>query len=130
LLTRSTFAAVSKYTLIAYWLTLAIATHIPPTSDLPSIETSDKLLHALAYMVLAFLLVAAWELSVGRLNGRHLTAAWLAVVVWAAIDEITQIPVRRVADFWDWVADATGAAIGILLFIIVRRLVECRDRST
>jgi VanZ family protein len=128
-LTRTKLAKFTKTALAVYWLALVLATHLPPSADVPAIETSDKLLHGLAYMILGFLVVAAWELSVGRLNGRHLVVAWLAVVAWAAMDEITQIPVGREGDFWDWTADATGAAIGILLFVVVRRLVERRDRS-
>jgi VanZ family protein len=122
-LTRTHLARLTKIALAVYWLALVVATHIPPSTNLPSVETSDKLLHGVAYMILAFLLAAAWELSVGRLNGRHLVVAWLAVIAWAAIDEITQIPVGRVADFWDWMADAGGVAIGILLFVGVRRLI-------
>jgi VanZ family protein len=128
-LIRSKPATLARIVLAAYWLALIAATHVPATSDLRPLDTSDKILHALAYMVLALLLAGAWELSVGRLNGRHLGAAWLAVVAYAAIDEITQIPFGRECDFWDWVADAGGAAIGILLFIVVRRLVERRGQS-
>jgi len=129
-LTRNKLATLSKFTLVAFWLALVTATHIPPSENLASIETSDKLLHASAYMILAFLLVAAWELNAGRLNARHLFVAWLAVVVWAAIDEITQIPVGRDGDFWDWTADASGAAVGILLFVYARRMIERYTNST
>jgi VanZ family protein len=80
-------------------------------------------------LILAFLLVASWELNSGRLNARHLTFAWIAVAVWAAIDELTQIPVGRVADFWDWLADVAGAAAGILLFVAVRQFIERRNAS-
>lgn len=128
-LTRTKLATISKYSLAAFWLVLVTATHVPLMAELPPIETSDKVLHASAYLILAFLLASAWELNAGRLNARHLTVAWLAVIVWAAIDEITQIPVGRDADFWDWLADASGAAVGIVLFVVVRRMMERRTES-
>lgn len=129
-MTRSKLATIGKFALAAFWLALVTATHIPPLGSLSSIETSDKLLHASAYLILAFLVAAVWELNAGRLNGRHLAVAWVAVIAWGAIDEITQIPVGRDGDFWDWTADASGAAVGILLFVVLRWLLEGRAGST
>lgn len=125
-MTIDRLATISKWALTVYWLALFTATHLPVQSNLPPIRHTDKVVHALAYAILALLLTTAWELSAGRLNSRHLAFAWIALVVWAAIDELTQIPVGRVADFWDWTADAAGAAAGILLFVAARRLIERR----
>jgi VanZ family protein len=44
------------------------------------------------------------------------------VAILGAIDELTQIPVGRDCSFWDWTADISGAAAGLLLFVGVRRL--------
>jgi hypothetical protein len=45
-----------------------------------------------------------------------------------ALDEITQIPVHRDCDFWDWTADSCGAAAGVLLYVLLRKFVGERIR--
>jgi VanZ family protein len=105
----------------AYLLALFTGTHLPPeVGSLPG-DQSDKLLHFAAYAGLAWLLGMAWESSTGRLNGRHLWFAWLAITGFAAVDEVTQLLVHRDADPLDWLADAAGAAVGLGVFLLVRR---------
>lgn len=105
---------------------LFAATHVPVDVETIAPESSDKLIHTLAYAGLTLLLATTWELSVGRLNARHLTLAWLVVALYAVFDEITQNLVGRVCDVRDWLADATGAAIGLLLFVALRRALAHR----
>jgi VanZ family protein len=105
-----------------YLLALFTGTHLPmEVVSLPG-DQSDKLVHFAAYAGLAWLLAMAWESSTGRLNGRHLWFAWLAIVGFAAIDEVTQLFVHRDADPLDWLADAVGAAVGLWVFLLVRRV--------
>ena len=122
-MSRSTLATLSKMALALYWLALFTATHWLVTPKLGPVDVNDKIEHALAYAILAFLIATTWELAVGRLNGRHLGLVWLGVVVYGALDELTQILVGRDCSFWDWAADGLGAAIGILIFVALRRLI-------
>jgi VanZ family protein len=73
--------------------------------------------------LLAFGIALTWQLGSGILNSRHLWIVWIIAIVYGAADEITQIPVHRDCDFWDWTADACGAATGVLLFVLLRRSV-------
>jgi VanZ family protein len=107
------------------WLTLFIATHLPAgTPGLPG-EGIDKLTHLAAFAVLSAIFAATWEFSSGRLTWRHLLWAWLIITAYGAFDEWTQDFVGRNTSAADWLADATGAALGLFVFIAVRRtLVE------
>lgn len=114
-------APIWRLLLAGYWLTLIVATHWPPTfGPLPG-QQSDKLAHLAVYASLAWLLAMAWQHSAGRLNGRHLRFAWLAVASFAAVDEFTQPFVNRVASENDWLADAAGAAAGLWIFWLWNR---------
>lgn len=106
-----------------YWLLIFTGTHLPPTTSfLPYAEHNvDKVYHFTAYAILAGLLATVWQLSSGVLTARHLRWTWIAVVIYGALDEITQIPVSRDCDFWDWTADAIGAAAGLFAFVWLRR---------
>jgi len=132
-LTPAKWKTVCQVALVWFWVMMVIGTHLPPTSPfLPNeAHNLDKLFHASSYAVLAALLATTWELSAGTLNTGHLVWVWIAVVTWAAIDEITQIAFNRDCSFWDWTADATGAAIGLVVFAYVRRkIIEKRKSAT
>jgi VanZ family protein len=117
---------VWRVLLAGYWLTLLVATHLPTqVAGLPR-NQADKLIHFVAYAVLAWLLATAWQASVGRLNARHLKFAWLVVVLYGAIDEITQPLVGRTLSVADWLADAAGAAVGLIVFRVTSRVFEAK----
>jgi VanZ family protein len=126
---RSTVATLSKFALGLFWLALFIGTHVPPSTDLLPMPTNDKLAHLAAYLLLALLLATVWQLAGGILNGRHLVFAWLAILAYGAFDEVTQIPIGRDCNLGDWTADACGAAVGLLLFVGLRGIVEKRLRA-
>lgn len=93
-------------------------THLPGSS-LPSISTSDKLLHALAYTGLSFLL--AWALP--TLGNRLIHVTWAAVIAFAygCMDEFTQLFVpSRSCDIWDLAADCVGIALGLTSYLLLR----------
>jgi len=123
---RSTLATLCKIVLSLYWLALFAATHIPPTWRMIPREVNDKLEHFSGFMLLAFLVAVTWQLSAGILTSRHLWIVWFVLLAYVALDEITQIPVHRDCDYRDWIVDATGAAAGILLFVVLRRFVDTR----
>jgi len=80
--------------------------------DIPKLTTNfDKILHAGAYMVMAFLLY----LSINKSGIRNniFTAAFLCAVLYGMTDEIHQYFVPgRDASVGDLIADAIGALIG------------------
>jgi hypothetical protein len=123
---RSRITLVCKLAFGLFWIVLFVGTHIPISEDMLPLVGGDKVLHFGAYLVLSLLLVIAWHLAGGILTRRHLVIAWIAVLAYAAFDEITQILVGRDCDIKDWLADAAGAAIGILLFVALRKLLAER----
>ena len=125
-LRRSTITILSKLGLAIYWLIIFTGTHIPPSDLTVPVEANDKVLHFTAYFLLAFGIALCWQLGAGILNSRHLWIVWFVAIAYGAADEITQIPVHRDCDFWDWTADACGAAAGVLLFIVLRHFLGNR----
>src|SRR4029079_5316910 len=112
---RSKFKTLSQIALVCFFVIMVVGTHLPPNSPLlpPEVNNLDKVYHCSAYGILALFLATTWQLAAGTLMARHLCWAWLGLVVWAAIDELTQIPVNRDCNIWDWTADAVGAALGL-----------------
>lgn len=100
-----------------YWLAAFSGTHLP-NSALPMTTWGDKAEHFTAYGGLGFLL-SIW-IAFGKPNVRHPSIIALAVALtYGAIDEITQPIVYRVCDFGDWIADAIGSSLGVLLGTLV-----------
>jgi VanZ family protein len=111
----------SQTALGVYWTALLVATHLPVDAPFVPGSTFDKLYHVLAYAVLSLLLATVWQLAGGHLMRRQLVLVWLAVVLYGAVDEITQMWVGREASLLDWLADGAGAACGIVAFVWLRR---------
>jgi len=106
--------------LAVYWLALFVATHLPKESPIVPTDQRDKLMHFTAFALLALLLATTWQLAAGYLTIHHLRWAWIVLVLYAALDEWTQSFVGRETSFYDWLADAAGAAAGLALFVWVR----------
>jgi len=98
-------------------------------SDLPGMDViplfpgQDKVLHAIIFGVLGFLVLGAMQ---ARARGYNPTQVWTAVVLTAfygMLDEFHQTFVPgRTADTWDVVADVSGAMMGIyVLYFLTRR---------
>ncbi len=102
-----------------YWLLLFIATHIPPNRMMDRIHQSDKLLHCVAFAGLAFLMCWAIPTIRGQLYRNTLTGGAICVI-YAAIDELLQIPVGRTADWKDFFADCVGVCLGMACYTLVR----------
>jgi VanZ family protein len=107
--------------LALYWPTIFVLTHIPVPEVVRQAHMSDKSLHFLAYMVLAFLLWSAlrpFEKAAWRRP-----AAWLAlaiVMVYALCDEYLQRFVAgRSPDWQDLLANAIGACAGLTAAAVV-----------
>ena len=97
--------------LVLFWGCLFIATHLP---RLPRVvhRVSDKVSHFAAYALLGALVMWATSSSTRPVWQRALLV-WGAILVYAALDELLQIPVGRVCDLQDWLADALGSGLAI-----------------
>jgi VanZ family protein len=112
-------AARARTLAIVYIVVLFTATHLPTIST-DHFSMSDKVYHLGGYAVLTMCVLAGWELTIGRLEAKHYFAVWLTGTVYAAFDEITQIPVGRSCDINDWAADVLGIVLGIVVFRLIR----------
>jgi len=104
--------------LVSYWLTLFILTHIPIPQLVREAGVSDKSLHFLAYLILTFLL---WfTISPGKKVNWRWPAVWwvlFVIVAYAILDEWLQGYVRgRSRDVMDLVANLAGTLTGLILF--------------
>lgn len=123
---RPKIATLSKIALGLFWLALIAGTHMPVNVDLHAPDNGDKVMHFIAYAGLAFLIAIAWQLNAGVLTKRHLFLVWLATALFGIADEVTQMFVGRDCTLGDWTADALGAAIGVLAFVVLRRVLGRR----
>jgi VanZ family protein len=98
--------------LACYWAALFLGTHWPRAHEVLRIGASDKALHFTAYFGLALLVGVNWSLR-AKFGWRQRGVALLLVVVFGALDELTQIPVGRDGSVYDWLADLAGAALGL-----------------
>jgi VanZ family protein len=97
--------------LAIYWSSMFFGTHLPQMPQSLAGQ-SDKLLHFGAYCGLAILLLS-WRITRGRVSIRQLLVFWLMIGAYGIFDEVTQPLVGRDSDIKDWLADLTGAAIGL-----------------
>lgn len=107
--------------LSAYWILLFIGTHLPPNSVMSQIRANDKFLHAGAFTGLSFLV--AWAIPTKRNRWINVLVAIVVCVVYAAIDELLQIPVGRTADWYDFAADLLGVVMGISIYVLGRAMI-------
>ncbi len=95
------------------WAAALVATHVP-LSGVGPMRTSDKVLHVIGYMGLGGLF---WLTR--RLHGRSIARRGLVVLpvlmLYGALDELTQPRFGRSADIIDWLADVTGIAMAVIV---------------
>jgi VanZ family protein len=104
--------------LAVYWVVIFLGTHMPGGPDKP-VWGSDKVLHFSAYAGLGILLGCVMLRS--RTTMLRFLAGWSIVILYGAVDEFSQIWAQgRTADVWDWTADVTGGAIGLMLLLVVQ----------
>ncbi|NWG28542.1 MAG: VanZ family protein [Ignavibacteriaceae bacterium] len=111
--------------LTVYWLILFSATTIP-TQKLPSIGFNDKLIHFLAYFVLAVLvnLTMIFQRKSIQLFEKAPLATIIICLFYGAVDELHQMLVPgRSAETLDWIADAIGVVFGVfVVYFLINRL--------
>lgn len=114
--------------LLGYWLALFVATH-NPLHDVIPIAGADKLIHALAYAGLAYLLAAVASLF-GRFSWRGYLLVLLLIAGYGVVDEAVQTLIPgRTADALDWLADMVGCLLGLSLHAACFSLTGRRSRS-
>ncbi|GLC27331.1 VanZ family protein [Roseisolibacter agri] len=102
----------------AVWATLVLVATSWPNPGLPQAGRVDKVLHALSYGLLGWLVGRAVPAS----TRGQLAAAFAGLVAFGALDEWHQgfIPGRATSGA-DLLADAVGALVGLLLYAARRR---------
>ena len=102
--------------LSVYWAVAFGMTHTPGGDiDLVPSFLTDTAMHALGYCILGGLSIWVLAASRPRLMGTTILAAYAGLLAYGAIDEWTQPLVNRSCELSDWIADAAGAALGVLL---------------
>jgi VanZ family protein len=101
---------------------IAVLSLSEQTPDYLPSSVSDKLLHAIAYCILAFTLVFALEF---RRASRvlHYVYAFLLTIAYGALIELLQYfcTATRTAEWGDFCADVMGALVGVLLGLVFYR---------
>lgn len=102
---------------------LLIGTHLPP-GNVPRVVLQiapDKILHAVGYGTLAFLLYGGIRVRVHR---RLRTYVWviLAVAALSVIDEMTQPLTGRDRDLLDFLASTAGAVLGATAAVFAEQI--------
>ena len=103
-------------TVFALLLGISLAMFLTPGDDVPQGGPNDKVVHALIFVALA-------------VAGRWARIPWLALGIglatYAALTEILQatLPINRDGNVLDFLADAAGIAVGLLLALSATRLV-------
>ena len=94
--------------------TLTVAMLWPLEAPPPAPEGSDKLVHCLAFAVLAFPLART-----GRIG---LLPVFIGASAFGGAIELIQPSFNRSADINDWVADIVGVVLGLGFGLLYRRL--------
>ncbi|MFN0020317.1 MAG: VanZ family protein [Pirellulaceae bacterium] len=104
-----------------YWLLLFVGTHAPG-NVINSGGHTDKVYHFSAFFGLSILLCGG--MASLRRPGLAMYGAIVGLVAaYGVFDELTQMLVpNRTADLLDWLADISGAILGVLTFSLLQRL--------
>jgi len=102
-------------TVFALLIGISLAMFLTPGDDVPQGGPNDKVVHALIFVALA-------------VAGRWAQVPWLrlglVLAAYAAVTEILQavLPINRDGNVLDFLADAVGIGIGLLLSLTATRL--------
>ena len=101
---------------LTYWATLFLLTHIPlPPSVGLKIPQGDKILHFVAYFILAWLGARRWCLTDKRTRRLRTLILWaLLYALYGLADECLQPFVGRHRSMGDWLADIGGIVVATL----------------
>ncbi len=110
--------------LAVYWIILFVFTTIP-VDTLPKLfDVQDKLEHFAAYFALSILLFLAFHFQekIPFLKRNVVLITFSCIMIYGAVDELHQMLIPgRMADIFDWIADALGGGLGIFsTFLFVK----------
>ncbi len=96
---------------------------------MPSFNYADKAIHFVCYAGLAFWMAFAYKSK--HLIPKDIGIPIILTSVYGIIDEIHQsfVPGRSCSVF-DWIADTTGAFLGVLVFILTYTYIKERIKNT
>ena len=110
-----------------YWTILLVLTSLPG-NDLPDINVSDKFEHFLAFFGLATLLYFSLLVQEKYKKLKKYSSSFTLLIVgsYAALDEFHQLFIPgRDCEFFDWIADFSGALAAVLILrIILKKLLS------
>ena len=114
------------FLLITYWVLMFVGTHIPINTSLPFLgfPQADKLVHMMAFMGLAMLLI--WTMSCFRqVSNPVLWITLVTLVGYSVFDEWSQrfVPGRH-SHVFDWIADLVGIVAGSSAAVLVQRWLD------
>lgn len=92
-----------------------ITTHLSPKAGPTFPLVNDKLMHFLGFTVLGVLLVWRVGSHPRRQTMWSLLPLYSALILYGAVDELTQPPFGRDCELYDWLADCGGGAVGVAL---------------
>lgn len=104
--------------LLIYWPAIFILAHIPIPQLVRKAGVSDKTIHFIAYLALAFLLWFAVSPE-RKVTWRRAATWWVLIVMvcYGVIDELLQgVIASRSCDAMDFLADLIGVLTGLILF--------------
>ncbi|MGY1673651.1 VanZ family protein [Geodermatophilus sp. SYSU D00710] len=105
---------------LAVTVLVSLAVLFAPGSDVPSAPPGvDKLVHAVLFLALAL---------AGRWAGIRALPLAVLLVVYGGVSEVVQAvsDLHRSGSVTDWLADVAGAALGLLAWTRVERVVPAR----
>ena len=111
-----------RRTLAAYWVFLFCATHFPRPRLTGALPQEDKLVHFVAFGLLAFLFWRCAESFNRQLSSRFVWIAFVGLGVYGAVDEYLQQFVNRNTSLTDWLANLAGLAAVLTALEVRRRL--------
>ena len=97
--------------------------------QMPSFNYADKAIHFVCYAGLAFWMAFAYKAK--QFVKKDMGIPIILTSVYGIIDEIHQsfVPGRSCSVF-DWIADTTGAFLGVLVFILTYTYIKERIKNT
>ena len=109
--------------------TVIFLTHLPREIIPSQLEERglDKLAHIVAYGALTFLFIVSLRISHILFPALILLSG---ILLLAVVDKLTQPLVNRTASLIDWVADAIGVAVILLLFIYAKHAKQQASAKT
>ena len=108
--------------LLVYWPVLFVLTHLPKLPP-TGVTGKDKLAHFAAYLILTLLF---WLARYGKLKpafrSKPFYVALTFMLLYGVADELSQMLVpNRYAEVADWLANASGVAVGLLILMVLRQ---------